>query len=250
MVQNSKGTDINYYGVMQMTRYFDDKKLLYFYIMVIGAFLLLPLLGNRAVTVIANTIEPNHTIVIDAGHGGIDSGAISCSGAYESHINLEIAGKLEDLMHLLGLRTVMVRDSDRSIHTQGNTIAAKKVSDIKERIRITENTSNPILISIHQNNFSDPQYSGTQVFYNANPISQELAATLQSRFQQNINPNNHRQIKKSSGIYLMEHISCPGILVECGFLSNPTEEAKLRNPMYQMQICAVISTTVSQFLNT
>lgn len=250
MVQNSKGTDINYYGVMQMTRYFDDKKMLYFYIMVIGAFLLLPLLGNRAVTVIANTVEPNHTIVIDAGHGGIDSGAVSCTGVYESHINLEIARKLEDMMHLLGLQTVMVRSSDRSVHTQGNTIAAQKVSDIKERIRILENTSNPILVSIHQNNFSDSKYSGAQVFYNANPMSQELAAILQSNFRQNLSPNNQRKIKKSSGIYLMEHISCPGILVECGFLSNPTEEAKLRNPMYQKQICAVIGTTVSQFLNT
>lgn len=233
-----------------MSRYFHDRKMIYLYVMIISAFLVVPLLGNHAVTVIADSTAPNHTIVIDAGHGGIDSGAVSCTGVYESHINLEIAQKLDDTMHLLGIQTVMIRNSDRSIHTQGNTIAAKKVSDIKERIRIIENTANPVLVSIHQNNFTDSRYSGTQVFYNSNPVSKELAAALQSSFQYNLNPGNHRQSKKSSGIYLMEHTACPGILVECGFLSNPTEEEKLRNPTYQNKICAVIATTISQFLNT
>lgn len=218
--------------------------------MILFLFLVVPLLGNHAVTVIANTAQPNHTIVIDAGHGGIDGGAVSCTGVYESHINLEIAQKLDDLMHLLGLRTVMIRNTDRSIHTQGTTIAAKKVSDIKERIRIVDSAPNAILISIHQNNFNDPQYCGTQVFYNTHPTSMNLAEKLQSDFRRNLNPNNRRQIKKSSGIYLMEHINCPGILVECGFLSNPAEEERLRDQTYQKKICSVISTTVSQFLNT
>ena len=233
-----------------MVRYFFDRKMIYLYILILLLFLIVPLLGNHAVTVIANTSEPNHTIVIDAGHGGVDGGAVSCTGVYESHINLEIAEKLEDLMHLLGLRTVMIRNTDSSIHTQGNTIAAKKVSDIKERIRIVESTSNAILISIHQNNFSDQRYSGAQVFYNSHPISRDLAEKLQSDFRLNLNPNNRRQIKKSSGVYLMEHIGCPGILVECGFLSNPAEEEKLRDQTYQKRICSVISTTISQFLNT
>ena len=218
--------------------------------MILFLFLVVPLLGNHAVTVIANTAQPNHTIVIDAGHGGIDGGAVSCTGVYESHINLEIAQKLDDLMHLLGLRTVMIRNTDRSIHTQGSTISAKKVSDIKERIRIVDSAPNAILISIHQNNFNDPRYSGTQVFYNTHPTSMNLAEKLQSDFRRNLNPNNRRQIKKSSGIYLMEHIDCPGILVECGFLSNPAEEERLRDQTYQKKICSVISTTVSQFLNT
>ena len=233
-----------------MIRFFYDKKMIYLYIMILFLFLVVPLLGNHAVTVIANTAQPNHTIVIDAGHGGIDGGAVSCTGVYESHINLEIAQKLDDLMHLLGLRTVMIRNTDRSIHTQGSTIAAKKVSDIKERIRIVDSAANAILISIHQNNFNDPQYSGTQVFYNAHPTSMNLAKKLQSDFRENLNPNNRRQIKKSSGIYLMEHIDCPGILVECGFLSNPAEEERLRDQTYQKNICSVISTTISQFLNT
>ena len=233
-----------------MVRYFFDRKMIYLYILILLLFLIVPLLGNHAVTVIANTSEHNHTSVIDAGHGGIDGGAVSCTGVYESHINLEIAEKLEDLMHLLGLRTVMIRNTDSSIHTQGNTIAAKKVSDIKERIRIVESTSNAILISIRQNNFSDQRYSGAQVFYNSYPISRDLAEKLQSGFRLNLNPNNRRQIKKSSGVYLMEHIGCPGILVECGFLSNPAEEEKLRDQTYQKRICSVISTTISQFLNT
>lgn len=220
------------------------------YISIIALFLSVPLFGNKAVTVIANNNASVHTVIIDAGHGGVDGGAVSCTGVYESKINLDISLKLDDLMHLLGIRTVMIRDTDRSVYTKGDTIAAKKVSDIKERVRIAESKPNALLVSIHQNNFTDSRYSGTQVFYNAHTNSKELAGKLQTCFRENINPNNRRQIKKSSGVYLMEHIDCPGILVECGFLSNPTEEELLRDESYQKRICSVIATTISQFLNT
>ena len=124
-------------------------------------------IGSGAVTasVQSEGVERNHRIVIDAGHGGIDGGATSCTGVLESTINLQIALRLNDLMHLLGYETVMIRTTDTSVYTEGNTIAAQKVSDLKERVRIVNETENAILISIHQNIFPDSRYDGAQVFY-------------------------------------------------------------------------------------
>lgn len=231
-------------------RSFFDRKTFIIYVMIFAVFFLMPLYGNQIVTTLAESQTIHNYVIIDAGHGGVDGGAVSCTGAYESNINLEIALKLNDLMRLLGIRTVMIRQTDCSVYTNGETIAAKKISDIKERVRIVNSTPNAILLSIHQNNFHDSRYSGAQVFYSAHADSRDLAEKMQSSFRSNLNPMNKRSIKRSSGVYLMEHTNCPGILVECGFLSNPEEEAKLRNHAYQTKICSVISTTISQYLNT
>lgn len=220
------------------------------YILVISVFLIVPLLGNQAVTAYSDSLDPQKCVVIDAGHGGIDCGAVSCTGAFESHINLQLAIKLRDLMHLFGIQTVMIRDSDQSVYTEGNTIAAQKISDIKERVRIANTTPNALLVSIHQNSFQDPKYFGSQVFYNSKPESKVLADKLQIALRENLAPNNNRQIKKASGVYLMEHINCPGVLIECGFLSNHHEEANLRDNTYQQKICSVIAATLHQYLNT
>lgn len=202
---------------------------------------------NKAVNVYVQNkpIENRTCIIIDAGHGGIDGGAVSCTGVEESKINLEIALRLNDLMHLLGIKTYMIRSEDVSIYTSGETIAAKKISDLKQRVKIINEMPNAILISIHQNYFGDPQYSGAQVFYNDD---NELAEQLQTAFVNCLNPGSNRKVKKSSGIYLMEHVQCPAALIECGFLSNNLEEAKLRNQEYQKKICCVISSVVSCYI--
>ncbi len=206
--------------------------------------------GSRAVTTLAENapIRRKTTIVIDAGHGGVDGGATSCTGILESRFNLEIARKLNELFRLLGYDTKMIRTEDISVYTKGETIAQKKVSDLKERVRIVNETKNALLLSIHQNNFPDGQYSGAQVFYAGTEGSQTLAQKLQSAFVAHLNPGSRRQEKKSSGVYLMEHIDCPGVLIECGFLSNPQEEGKLRTPAYQLKLCAVIACTVAEYL--
>ncbi len=201
---------------------------------------------GRAITVIAENIpvERKHTIVIDAGHGGVDGGATSCTGVLESQINLEIALRLEDLLHLLGFETLMVRTTDISIYTEGETIAAKKVSDLKNRVNLVNALENSILVSIHQNIFPDSRYSGAQVFFNTEE-TRPLAEQLQRAFQA-INPGSNRRCNKASGVYLMQHITRPGLLVECGFLSNPEEEAKLRSREYQQMLCCVIGSTLSK----
>lgn len=210
------------------------------------------ILGSSNVTAaIQNTpVVRQQTFIIDAGHGGIDGGATSCTGVLESGINLEIALRLNDLMHLLGYDTVMIRTTDTSIYTEGNTIAAQKVSDLKERVRICNETTNAILLSIHQNTFSDSKYHGAQVFYANTDRSKELATQLQSDLSQTFNPDTKRTCKPAKSVYLLENIQCTGVLIECGFLSNPEEEAKLRNADYQKKLCCVIASSAGNFVKS
>ena len=206
--------------------------------------------GSRAVSVIAENLPPERqtVILIDPGHGGVDGGAVSCTGIPESRYNLDISLRLYDLFRFLGYDARMIRKTDTSVHTTGETIAQKKLSDLKERVRITNETDNAVLISIHQNFFSDSRYSGAQVFYASTEGSRELAQSLQSAFSSTVNPGSRRQCRKSDGVYLMERIRKPGVLIECGFLSSPREEAMLRDPAYQKQLCCVIASTVDTFL--
>lgn len=207
--------------------------------------------GSRAVSVISETLpfERKHCVVIDPGHGGEDGGATSCTGRLESEYNLAISRRLDDLLHLLGYQTRMIRTSDVSIYTTGDTIAQKKVSDLKERVRIVNEISNALLVSIHQNQFSDSRYSGAQVFYAKTEGSKELGQQLQKKLVEALNPGSNRKSKPISGVYLMERIKRTGILVECGFLSNPREESRLRDSEYQKKLCCVIAAAVCQHLS-
>lgn len=220
------------------------------YLLIICTVLGTVIWGSSTVTVISETrpIERKHCIIIDAGHGGEDGGATSCTGKLESAFNLEIALRLRDLCHLLGYETKMIRTGDISVYTKGETIAQKKVSDLQERVRMVDETENGLLVSIHQNQFSDSRYYGAQVFYAGTEGSDRLAKSMQEMFVQTLNPGSRRKSKRAEGIYLMEHIECTGVLVECGFLSNPEEESRLRQPEYQKMLCCVVSTSICKYL--
>lgn len=224
---------------------------IWFYCLVAIFFLATAEFGSRAVTTFSENvpIKRKHHIIIDAGHGGEDGGTTSCSGILESKLNLEIALRLNNLLQFLGYETSMIRRTDISVYTKGGSLAQKKVSDLKERVRIVNETENGILLSIHQNHYSDGRYKGAQVFYAGTEWSEELARNLQMLLTSTVNPGSNRMCKKSQGIYLMEHIHRPGILIECGFLSNPEEEALLRTESYQKKLCAVIAAGINQFLS-
>lgn len=221
------------------------------YSIVIPAVIVLTYWGNRTVTVIAEETprEYGTCIVIDPGHGGEDGGAISCTGIPESKYNLEISLKLDSMLHLMGYDTLMIRSDDTSIYVTGNSIAQKKVSDLKERVRIINSTKNALLVSIHQNYFHEGQYSGAQVFYAPTEGSRELAQKLQAAVIGTVNPGSSRKCKRAEGIYIMEHIDCTAVLIECGFLSNWQEEAKLRSKDYQLKLCSVIASTLGSAIN-
>lgn len=222
-----------------------------FYVFVIGLILGLVLWGDRAVTAMAENapVENRLCVLIDAGHGYPDGGAVSCTGVHESVINLEIAQRVECLLRLLGYQTRMLRTGPDSVYTDGQTIAQKKISDLKERVRMVNGEEKAILLSIHQNQYSDSRYGGAQMFWANTQDSEPLAKALQSAFVTHLNHGSTRQAKAAQGIYLLEHIRCPAVLVECGFLSNPEEEAKLRSADYQKQIACVIGSALSQFLS-
>lgn len=180
-------------------------------------------------------------VVIDPGHGGEDGGAVSVTDVQEKDINLEISLRVRELLHLCGIQTVMTREDDSAIYDEGcSSIVQKKASDLKNRAKMVNDLPGAILLSIHQNQFPEEKYSGAQVFYNAAPESETLAKQIQEALRCGLDAANQRQCKLSSGVYLMEHIHNPGILVECGFLSNRKEEALLRTEEYQKKLsCAV-----------
>lgn len=189
------------------------------------------------------------TIVIDAGHGGEDGGAIGIDGIPESHINLSISLRLEQLLSFCGYQTHMIRSADTAVYSDGDTISERKMSDLKNRVSIVNSIDPAILISIHQNHFSQEKYFGAQVFYSKSTGSKELAENIQNSLRQALDPENHRECKQSESVYLMERICCPGVLIECGFLSNETESVLLQQPAYQKQIVSAITCALSQYMS-
>lgn len=182
-------------------------------------------------------------LVLDAGHGGEDGGAVSLTGVPESQINLAIVQKLDLLLGLCGQSPVVLRQEDISLHDpSADTLREKKASDLKNRVAMVEGTENGVLLSIHQNMFTDAKYHGAQVFYAPTQGSQEFAVFTQEVLRQAVDQANERQAKPiPDTVYLMNHITRPAILVECGFLSNPEEEGKLRSEGYQLQLAAALT---------
>lgn len=213
-------------------------------------FALIGIFGSKAITAISEGRPPAYTrtYIIDAGHGGVDGGATSVSGVLESHINLSIAQKLNDIMHLLGMPTVMIRSEDISVYTEGSSIAAKKISDLKQRVKIVDSTPGAVLLSIHQNHFTDSRYKGAQIFYSTNENSKQLAESMQKRFAELTETN--RSIKQAKGVYLMQEVNCPAVLIECGFISNSQEEALLLSETYQLKISCIIACACSEYFNS
>ena len=185
------------------------------------------------------------TLIMDAGHGGEDGGSSTAAGETESNINLAIVLKTQALMAFLGVEPRLTRETDISIHSSGaKTLHEKKVSDLKNRVALVRDTPNAILISVHQNHFTDPRYSGAQVFFNSDDVSRQWGESTQKVFRQILNPDNDRKAKPMpDGIYLFDHIRCPAILVECGFLSNGEEAALLCTDIYQRKVAVALAGT-------
>lgn len=185
-----------------------------------------------------------NTVVIDAGHGGEDGGAVSPSGNVESGVNLAIARRLDALMGLYGVDVCMLRTEDVSLHDpEAETLREKKVSDLHNRVAVIEGIPNATLISIHQNTYAgSAKYHGAQVFFSNESLSLPLAQHIQNTLRTALDPENSRQATKiPDTVYLMNHITCRAILVECGFLSNPAEDALLQTGGYQTKIATALA---------
>ena len=192
------------------------------------------------------------TVVVDAGHGGIDPGAIAADGTFEKDINLAISKSLCDMLSAFGFNAVMTRIEDTLIGDNSlKTVKEKKRSDIKKRLEISESGQNSLLLSIHQNNFSQGKYSGTQVFYSKNNSESSVVAQLiQSDIARLLQKDNDRQIKPvGSEIYLLYHSKNPAVMVECGFISNQNELDALKTDEYQNKLSFCILNSVLQYKN-
>ncbi len=194
------------------------------------------------------------TVIVDAGHGSPDGGTSASDGTLEKDLNLEIAVELNKILQSMGIETVMTRTDDFSIHDEGaETIRQKKISDIKNRLSIINNTDNAIFVSIHQNHYSSSKYNGTQVFYSKNnSLSKTLADCIRLSVITYLQPDNTREIKQcGTEIYLLYHAQAPAVMVECGFLSNYDDTEKLKDKNYQRRLAFTIALgIVDYFKNT
>lgn len=192
-------------------------------------------------------------VIIDAGHGGFDGGAVSNDGTVEKDINLAISLYLQEYLSVFNIKTVMIRETDCSVEDDGlNTIRQKKSSDLHNRMKVMEETDNAIYISIHQNKYPDSKYSGTQVFYSpkTKDESQILAQSIQDCIVNTLQKDNKRQIKEcGTSVFLMYNAVKPAVLVECGFLSNYEETNNLKTPEYQKKIAFCIAMGIQNYLS-
>ena len=192
------------------------------------------------------------TVVIDAGHGGEDGGASTYGGMHEKELNLLISSELYTLLSFAGINTVMTRREDVLLYDKNSDYKGhKKSMDLAARLKMARESEGGILISIHMNAFPETQYHGMQVYYSKNAESSlSLARTVQSKNQELLDPTNSRKIKESGkNIYLLDRFEGTGILIECGFLSNPTDRANLNSADYRKSLATVIFFAVIEYLS-
>ena len=187
------------------------------------------------------------TVVIDPGHGGQDGGAVAGDGTEESRINLAISLQLEQLLRFAGVRTELTRREDVMVCDPGlKTMRQRKVSDLHNRASFVNGIPNAVLLSIHQNSLpSSPSTRGAQVFWNRQEGAEELASSIQEALNGAVNARHEKKAAQvPSSVYLMKEITAPGVLVECGFLSNAAETEQLKDPAYQTKLAAAIAAGV------
>lgn len=207
---------------------------------------------NSNVSTSKNPTNNQPIIIIDAGHGGFDGGAVAEDGTVEKDINLSISKYLQEYLTFFGLKTIMTRETDASIEDDGlQTIRERKSSDLHNRMRIMEEIENALFISIHQNKYSVEKYSGTQVFYSPKTKEESsfLAQSIQDSIVNTLQKENTRQIKEcGTSVYLMYNAVKPAVLVECGFLSNYEETKLLNTPEYQKKIAFCIAIGIQNYI--
>lgn len=202
------------------------------------------MISLRAVPTIS--FNKPYTVVVDAGHGEPDGGAVGINGTIEKDINLQIALKLREVLENRGVRVIMTRTDDNSIcDNSARTLHEKKVSDMHNRLEIINTSGADLFLSIHMNSFSDPKSGGLHVFYSRNhPEAEESAILIQESIAKITGAKTHAVKTASDTLFLMKNPIPPAILIECGFISNPEEEKLLNDDNYQSKIAFSIANAV------
>lgn len=206
---------------------------------------------NESLSVSITENDAYPLIIVDAGHGGEDGGTSSSQGVREKDINLQISDKLSMLLNLAGYKTLLTRTEDKLLYDgEPDTMRSKKLDDIRKRMEIINSNPESIFLSIHQNFFTESKYWGTQVFYSGNnPESKLIAEEIQRSVVGCFQKDNARKIKQSGKeIYLLHNAKSPAVMVECGFMSNPSEALLLSDEKYQINMAVAIINGVNNYL--
>ncbi len=186
-------------------------------------------------------------IVLDVGHGGFDSGKIGVNGELEKDINLQVALKLKEALEEKGITVVMTREEDKGLYEEG--ASNKKAQDLQRRCDLINKEKPMMTVSIHQNSYTSPEIKGAQVFYyTTSTESQKLAETIQKTLIEQVDPQNHREAKANDSYYLLKKTDSIIVIVECGFLSNPQEAAKLSDEEYQKDLADAVTLGIFRYL--
>ncbi len=187
--------------------------------------------------------------ILDAGHGGMDGGAVSADGTLEKDLNLTITQYLDTILRSAGIQTILTRTTDEMLTLGEST--KRKMQDLRARLNVAKENPTAVFVSIHMNNFTQSKYRGLQVYYSPNAdASETLAITVQNFARQYLQPENERLCKEAtSAIYLMNRMENVGVLIECGFLSNENEAQLLKTTAYQKQLAFVIACSLMEHAN-
>lgn len=207
------------------------------------------LTARPGVASVSGSASPQRVVILDAGHGGADGGAVSDSGVAESGLNLAITLRLADVLTFCGYEVLLTRTGEEALcDDPAATLRQQKVSDTKKRVEIINSCVDARLISIHQNSLpGHPGVSGAQVFHNGQDGAEALALCIQNDLNMAVNTREKNAKRIDDSIYIMKHAACPAALVECGFLSNPEEAALLQQPDHQLHLAAAIAAGFGQY---
>lgn len=186
-------------------------------------------------------------VVLDAGHGGADPGKVAADGTLEKDINLAITEKVKEKLEKQGITVCMTRETDEMVHENG--MAEEKRADMRLRCEKINTSGARCAVSIHQNSFTDTSASGAQVFYyTASEEGRRFAGLMQDELIRQVDPANRRVSKANDSYYLLRKTTIPLLIVECGFMSNPSEAKQLQDEAVQEKIAGAICTGIQQYL--
>lgn len=193
--------------------------------------------------------ENKKVILIDPGHGGMDGGAVSKSGVNEKDINLKIGLLLKEELESMGYEVCMTRESDEGLYSDNGTVRQKKIEDLNKRCNMKKNSNCDLFISIHIDKFQDPKLCGIGAWYSNNPESEKLAHIIHENIKKDVNEKNKRLPKPAKEAYkvLRCNDTMPGIIMECGFISNPKELENLVNSDYQKLLATTFAKSIKQY---
>lgn len=205
--------------------------------------------ANLDRTKAASAVLPEEaTLVIDAGHGGIDGGAVGADGSRESDINLAIALRLQAVSAFCGQSAVMTRTDDSR---GADALSYSEHEELVYRTQVVNATPNAVLLSIHQNCYPTAQPSGAQVLYSSNGKSEDFGRLMHDNLVNSLDPQNRRVAEPDKNrLYILSNVDCPAILVECGFVSNHSDITKLTDSRYQTALSTVLMASYLQFIHS